>query len=756
MSDSPKRRLAESLSPQSKLLARQLFVRAVGACVRLAALGYRLGERVIGLAVAHGLDLRRAWDVAPAPRPFEPEPFGARDFLRLIEAADAGRRAPGPTAAGDADAGPGAAEVATDREARASVVVHAPGRVELTFQCLRSLLAEADGAGVEVIVVDDGSRDETARLLAHFAGAARVVRNDVSQGFAAACNRGAAEARGRHLVFLCGDAVVRPGWLRHLVETAEAEEGVGAVGSLSLDAGGRILEAGAVVWRDGAPQPYGRGRSPEDRRYAFAREADYCSGASLLVRRDLFARLGGFDGGYSSERFRDADLCFGVRALGHKVVYQPASHLVRLEDPGAGGDAGEGGGEGENEGHAADRARFAEKWRDTLEREHAPRDPAAEERAADRRRGPSIFVFDDHVLTPDRDAGSARMLYILRALSRWSRPVFIYTSKQTPNHYEQMLWAAGVETAPVAEYSRLLKERRPAVAVLSRPHVADLLLKSLRSTSTEMKIVFDMVDAHFIRLEREAAVTGDERAAREALAYREVEARVARQSDVIWCASTEDRAVMTREAPGTSVAVIPTIHAPRPDPAPFDARRGLLFVGNFRHRPNEDAAHHLVRDIFPRLASLLPEAELLLVGDNASPEIRAYASERVRVLGYVPDLETLLGGCRVMVAPLRFGAGIKGKIGEALAAGLPVVTTAVGAESMGIDDGEQALIADGPAEFAEAAARVYLDRALWEHLSRRGREHAAAHFSPEVVGRIINDSLREALGAGGGAVARAV
>jgi O-antigen biosynthesis protein len=721
MSDSLKRRLAESFSPQAKLLMRRLFVGTIGACVRLTALTCRAGRRVIGLAVAHGLDLGRAWDVGPAARPFAPEPFGARDFLMLADAA-AARRPPAGTAGEAGESGPTLV---------ASVIIPALNNVESTFQCLRSLFRELNFSEAEVIVVD-GTRDETARLLAHFQGAVRVLRDEERRGFAAACDRGAEAARGRHLVFLDGEAAVLPGWLRHLVETAESDPAVGAVGSLSLYPDGRIREAGAVVWRDGSVSSYGRGDSLEERKYSFAREVDYCSNASLLVRRDLFRELGGFDQTDAPANLAGADLCLRLRSLGRRIIYQPASRLVRFgttnDDPEA----------------ATDRAQFSEKWRGVLEREHLARDPARLAEAADRRRNaPYLFIFDDIVPTPDRDAGSGRMLNILRTLARWGRPVFIYRSKRPAADYEGRLWAEGVETAPLVEYARLLRERRPAVAVLSRPEVADLLIRPLRLAAPNIKIIFDMVDAHFVRYGREAETTGDAEAARRAESYRELETRLARSSDMVWCASSEDGRVMESAAPSVPVRVVPTIHRPRGIGAPFDARGNLLFVGNYRHHPNEDAVHYLVREILPRVRELLPGAAVLLVGDNASDEIRAYDSEQVRVLGYVPDVEPLLETCRVFVAPLRFGAGMKGKILEAFAHGLPVVTTTVGAESMGIADGEQALIRDDPREFAEATARLYLDGHLWEKLARGGREHVGRHFSPEVIGRVINDSIRE-------------
>jgi len=716
-------RLGGSISPALKLSLKRLFVGTVAAAVGAGARLVRLARRVRQSAEAHGLDWQRAWDVdAPRPAPHA-EPLGAADLLLLLDAATG--RGPRPDPA---------------RAVRASVVLPVSGEAERAFRCLRSLLREVDFSNVEVVVVDDGSTDETARVLAHFEGLVRVVRNERRLGLAESRNRGAQAARGSLVVFLDDDAAAAPGWLGNLLDTAEREGRVGAVGSMLVSAGGRIREAGGIVWRTAEVLRYGRDHSAEDRRFSFAREVDFCSAASLLVRRELFERLGGFDPRYESDAYQAADLCSGLRALGHKVVYQPLSRAVRLEEAAADPDRLP----------TADRERFREKWREMLERERHPPDARLAARAADRRPGPYIFVFDDHVPAPDRDAGSARMAFILRSLAEWARPVFVSLSRQTRSAYERLLWKDGVETASAVDFRRLLREREFYAAVLSRPSVAEALLKPIRRADPRVKIIYDMVDAHFVRLGRESELTGDAGVAREAERYRRVEAELARAADLVWYASAADREAVEQLAPGARGAVVPTIHRPRPPGLPFAEREGLLFVGNFRHRPNADAVRFFVEEIFPLVRGEIPGARLLLVGDNAPPDIEAYASADVRLLGYVPDLDPLMEGARVFVAPVRFGAGINGKIGESLAYGLPVVTTSTGARGMNFT-GEEALVADAAGDFAAAVARLYRDAALWHTLSESGRLHVERNFSPAAVRPVINDSIKSL---GGREVAR--
>jgi glycosyltransferase involved in cell wall biosynthesis len=270
------------------------------------------------------------------------------------------------------------------------------------------------------------------------------------------------------------------------------------------------------------------------------------------------------------------------------------------------------------------------------------------------------------------------------------------------------------------------------------------LIKRLRRRShASLKIVFDMVDAHFIRLTREHEVTKDARTAEEAAKYQEIELRLARACDLVWSTSDEDKEAIARETHGVRIKVIPTIHPLHERGKLYTERAHLLFLGNFAHRPNADAVHHLLRDIFPLVKKSLPDVKLYIVGDNVPPEIAAYAAPDVEVLGYVPNIEPLFQSCRVMVVPLRYGAGMKGKVGESLAYGLPVVTTTIGAEGFNLTDGDEALVADEPQAFAAAVVRAYEDRDVWERLAEHGRRHIEKHFTPEVVAEIINSSIRE-------------
>jgi GT2 family glycosyltransferase len=714
-----KEKLSNRLPLSLKLLIKRLLVGSVATPIRLGARIVRLAERAHLSGVAHGLDLHREWDVKTVPRTTFVQQYGASDFLLLMDAI-AGRkdRMPEP-----------------DRAIRISIILLCYNKIEFTFQCLRSLLREVDLSATEIIVVNNASTDETRRVLSHFDAYLRLVNLDVNVGCVGGNNEGARHARGEYLVFLNNDTVVLPGWLEPLVETAESDSSVGAVGSMFIYPDGTLQEAGGIAWKTGEAYHYGWGKSPEDRRFNFAREVDYCTSASLLIRKDHFDQLGGFDPIYSPISYEDVDICFGVRSLGQKVVYQPLSRVIHFE----GATVGRVTSSGLKRYQVTNRLKFYEKWHDVLEREHYTNDSSLVELASNRKRSPYVLVFDDRVPMPDRDAGSARMVNILKALARIGRPVFV-PMKPLPE-YEKLLWKEGIETANVVEYLRLIKQRNFRLAIFSRPEVAKALIPSVRRANGAIKVIFDMVDASFIRLRREHEITGSPERAKESRDLEALELKLARASDQVWCASSSDKKAVSESVAEERIIVVPTIHAPKDRGKPFAEREGLLFIGHLSHRPNSDAIHYFMREIFPSINKLMPVV-FYIIGSGASPEIGAYESNNVKVLGYVPDIDPFFQSARVFVAPLRFGAGVNGKIGEALSYGLPVVTTSIGAEGIGLTSGENAMIADDPAEFANSVLRVYRDIDLWHCLSDSGYQHIENHFTPQIVGQKIEDGLR--------------
>jgi glycosyltransferase involved in cell wall biosynthesis len=194
-------------------------------------------------------------------------------------------------------------------------------------------------------------------------------------------------------------------------------------------------------------------------------------------------------------------------------------------------------------------------------------------------------------------------------------------------------------------------------------------------------------------------------------------------------------------APQAKVIVLSNIHDRHGRGLPFERRTGLLFIGGFRHPPNTDAVLWYANEVLPKVRRKLPGVVSYVVGADPPPTIRALAADDLVIAGFVPDLAPYLEGCRLSIAPLRYGAGVKGKINQAMSYGLPVVATTPSIEGMQLEPGNDVLIGDDPEWFAEAVARAYRDESLWQQLAAGGLDNISRHFSPEVATAAITELL---------------
>ena len=214
-----------------------------------------------------------------------------------------------------------------------------------------------------------------------------------------------------------------------------------------------------------------------------------------------------------------------------------------------------------------------------------------------------------------------------------------------------------------------------------------------------------------------------------------------KRCDLVAAVTGSEAELIRDYAPDRTVVVLPNVHQVDKDSMrPFHSRSDLLFIGGFDHEPNVDAVLYLVGEIMPRVTAE-EDVRLWVVGSNPPPEITALQSPSCVVTGFVPDADAYFHHAKVFVAPLRFGAGMKGKLGHALALGLPIVTTSVGAEGMDLNHEEHLLVRDEPDAFAAAVVRLYRDRALWERFAHAGQLVVEQRWTPEVMRRRLSELL---------------
>lgn len=623
-----------------------------------------------------------------------------------------------------------------------SIVIPVYNNADLTYSCLRALFLARNSATFEVVAVNNASTDHANEVLEYFGRRIRLIDNDKNRGFVEACNQGVAESRGRYIVFLNNDTRVADGWLDRLVETIESFPETGAVGAKLVFPDGTIQEAGGVIWNDGSGVNYGKWDDPDDLKYNFLREVDYCSAACLLVRRDLFERYGGFDMRYAPAFYEDTDLCFGLRDLGYRVLYQPLCEVEHHEGATAGTDLDL----GFKRFQKVNRSKFTEKWAHELAARPAPSNrnlPAAH----DRRKGKRILVIDATVPSYDRDSGSLRMFSILKALSQLGFVVtFLLRRRERLDRYGRALGGIGVRLVPEDKAWKELAAGVHDLVIVSRQAMAERYLGKVKRAAPRVPVVFDTVDVHFVREMRAAELSGDAGEKSHALRTRKEELAAARACDLTLAITRADRDHLRAADSGLTVDILPNVHAvPDAEPSP-KGRRTLMFIGGFRHPPNVDAMIYFVGEVLPLIRDKVGNVELEIVGSDPPAEVRALASETISVTGWVPETAPYFRRARVFVSPLRYGSGMKGKIGEALSLGVPVVTTTIGAEGMDLVHGETALIRDDPESFAADVARLFASDDLWIELVRNGRCHVADNFGPVALKRRLEKILAAVLG----------
>lgn len=614
---------------------------------------------------------------------------------------------------------------------RVAVIVPVYNNWSVTADCLRSLMMTACDTNFRVVVVDDGSSDETADQLRAVPGLT-VVGDGENRGFLRAVHAGVAATDEEFVVLLNNDTIVTDGWLDALVATADADTKVGIVGSMLLYPDGILQEAGSLIFNDGRGINYGKGDIPARSWYQFPREVDYCSGASLLIRRQTWDVTGGFDLDFAPAYYEETDLAFAARRAGFRVLYQPKSVVFHLE--------GESYGREENPKRTAllekNKARLLQKWGAEISQHESP---AIKNRAgaAWRSSRGRLLIVDTNVPETDKDSGSIRMFEIVRVLRQLGYAVTFMSLKQ-PAHepYASQMRELEVEVLDgrlnyVQEVTRLAPFLR--FAIFSRPVVGQVMEPVLRQHAPQAKIIYDTVDLHYIREARRAELENSPEVQAEADRYEEIELGLVRRCDATLVVTGVEKRILEDAVPTAVIREVSNVHSPIPRYGSFEARRDLLFVGNFNHLPNRDAVWWFVREVFPQVRAALPEVKFKIVGSYMPEDIAAIDVPGVESIGWVHDLVPLYHSIRVVVAPLRYGAGIKGKLGESAAHGVPFVCTSVATEGTLMRHERDCLNADSAEEFAAAVIRLYSDATLWETLSVNVQSAIERQCSPDVA-----------------------
>ncbi len=624
---------------------------------------------------------------------------------------------------------------------KASIIIPVYGEIAYTLMCLKSITTTRQLISFEIVVVDDDSPDNSKEVLNQIDGIS-LIPNEKNQGFIRSCNAGAEHAIGEYLVFLNNDTEVTDGWLDELIYTLESIHDAGLVGSKLVYPDGKLQEAGGIIWNDGSAWNYGRMSDPGLPEYNYLREVDYCSGASVALSNQLFSQLGGFDEHYLPAYGEDSDLAFKVRQAGKKVYYQPMSTVIHYEGVSSGTDVSS----GVKSYQLENAVKLFERWKTEISTHPEPGHKP--EHSKDRGIQSRILVLDHCTPTPDRDAGSITVLNILRLLLAQNYHVtfiaednYLYMPGYTTD-----LQKLGVEVlyAPyLASLPEYLKQSGSnfAAVMLFRPLVAERHLSNIKRYCANAKIIYHASDLHFLRKSREAELENSTKKRSEVNALLAQELDFFRNSDVVIVHSTVEAEMLESEYSVKNVHTFPWAIDVIGTNTEISDRNHICFVGGYQHPPNVDAAIYFIQEVFPKLKQRLPDVCFYAVGSSPTEELKQLQSEDIIVTDFVADISGFLNGIRVAVAPLRYGAGIKGKIGTTLSLGLPCVATEIAAEGMSLEHNSNILIADEPDDIVDEIVRLYTDEDLWNQLSTNGIEFAKKSFGFTRGLKIISEVL---------------
>ncbi len=615
-----------------------------------------------------------------------------------------------------------------------SIVIPVYNKWVYTAACLRSLLAVKGKYSFEVIVVDDQSSDETAEQLANIDGL-KHLRNEKNLGFVGSCNRGARNARGEYLVLLNNDTQVLEGWLDELIDTFEREPRAGLVGARLVYPDGSLQESGGIIFKDGSGWNYGREHQAENPEYLFLREVDYCSGACIALKTKYFLQIGAFDERYAPAYYEDTDLAFRVRESGFEVLVQPLSVVIHHEGITSGTDTSS----GAKKYQLINQKKFTDRWQAELKSQpdniSNPDDHAQVLRASQHRSKGRILFIDATTPEPDKDSGSVRLTNLMQCCRDLGYSLtFFANNRDYAGSYTRDLQKSGIEVLYHPWLDSLhdfFRERGSEFdyVFISRHYIATNYISLLKRYCPETHFIFDTVDLHYLREQRLAELEQSLPLKQTAQQTRRAELSVIKAADATLVVSTVEKTVLADDAPGEKVHVLSNIHQVPGRDKDFADRKDIYFVGGYQHPPNVDAACWFVNDIWPLIHKQLPEMRFHLIGSKAPERIRSLSGDGVVFHGFVESLQPFLSDCRLAVAPLRYGAGVKGKVNMSMAHGQPVVATPAAVEGMFAEHERELLVADNAEFFATEVVRLYQDEELWNRLSDASVQNVEEHFS---------------------------
>lgn len=600
------------------------------------------------------------------------------------------------------------------------------GKTDLTVRSIASLKRSVYDGPMEILVYDNASPGGPGPV-ADDKDVVFVAGED-NIGFGPAHNILAERAQGDLIIILNNDTILEPHALSRLADRMMAPDRPGAVTPMYRDFDGSVLEMGGYLGVSGSGWQLWRGMNPPSVFTRMSYPAHYGSGACLMVRRRDFLDLGGFDDMFAPAYYEDTDLCLKLEQRGGATMVEPTAVVFHYEGATSGRDLSS----GPKAFQMRNRTRFVHRWSSRLD-QLPPIDLTAAIAAATRPDpgGIRVLVVAPQLPKPDRDAGSARLLAMVGALRERGHSVHLWAEHASDaGRYAPLIEKAGAFWSGRAPHRRwaptpgepeslttlesVLQTVPFDLVVIAWPSMAERFAPDIRRLAPDAPIVVDAVDLHFLREERAAGAGAASNRSME----RAREVAVYEQADGVITASPVESDVLADLLPGQMIHSYVSVSGVTPAPGPeIHAATRLVFLGGLAHPPNLDAIEYWVDRLADPVAERLGRrVSLSIVGSGTEllpPEWLEKAADRVDVVGWLPELDGIFAETRVFFAPLRYGAGTKGKILTALYHGVPIVTTPMGAEGHESFVESALVVSDDDEGLIDALVTLFEDDDRW-------------------------------------------
>ena len=611
-----------------------------------------------------------------------------------------------------------------------SIIIPVYNQFEYTYYCLKSILMNSYGVSYEIIIADDVSNDLTTRL-SEVAENITIVRNKENLRFLKNCKNAAKSAKGKYILFLNNDTQVMDNWLQPLVDLIEKSDDIGMVGSKLIYPDGKLQEAGGIIWGDGHAWNFGHNQNPRMPEFNYVKEVDYISGASLMIRSDLWKQIGGFDEYFAPAYCEDSDLAFEVRKHGYKLMYQPLSVVVHFEGKSNGTDTST----GLKAYQVENSKKLATKWADEFKKQSQHEGDLfhARERSHNKK---CILVIDHYVPEYDKDAGSkTTWQYLNMFVNKGYNVKFLPDNFFHSEPYTTMLEQIGIEVLHGQWYEQNWKKWIDSnkgnidFIYFNRPHITVKYIDYIKQ-NTNIKCIYYGHDLHFLRINREYELNGDKKLLAESEEWKQKEFAIMHKADISYYPSNvevDEIHKIDENIPAKAITAYVYEEFKENLNLDYTLRQDIMFVGGFGHPPNEDAVNWFLDEIFPKIREQL-DIKFHIVGSKIPDRIQKLNGKNgIIVEGRVSEdrLQTLYDTCRMVVVPLRYGAGVKGKVVEALYYGIPTVTTTVGIE--GITGAENFMaVADEADQFAAKVVELYQDTDKLKSITEEHQDYSSS------------------------------